>query len=219
MDASTPELEHQRARMVRRQLRRRGIRDPRVLGAMAAVPREQFLAAVDAEQAYADRALAIDCGQTISQPYMVGLMTQALELTGDERVLEIGTGSGYQTAVLAELAAAVVSIERHAPLSAQAAERLARLGYGNVTLVVADGTLGWPTAAPYDRILVTAAGREVPSALWQQLAEGGRLVMPVGNAGEQVLEVVRKVNGAAAIESLTPCRFVPLVGEQGWPDE
>ncbi len=218
MDARTPELEHQRARMVRRQLRRRGIRDPRVLEAMGAVPREQFLADADAEQAYADRALAIDCGQTISQPYMVALMTEALELAGDEHVLEIGSGSGYQTAVLAELARSVVSIERHAPLSAQAAERLARLGSTNVTLVVADGTLGWPAAAPYDRILVTAAGREVPPALWEQLVEGGLLVMPVGSASEQLLEVVRKVDGAAVTKSLTPCRFVPLVGEQGWAE-
>ncbi|MFO0896256.1 MAG: protein-L-isoaspartate(D-aspartate) O-methyltransferase [Pirellulales bacterium] len=218
MDARTPELEHQRAHMVRRQLRRRGIRDPRVLTAMAAVPREQFVADADAEQAYADRALAIDCGQTISQPYMVALMTEALELAGDEHVLEIGTGSGYQTAVLAALAASVVSIERHAPLSAQAAERLARFGYTNITLVVADGTLGWPAAAPYDRILVTAAGRAVPPALWEQLAEGGLLVMPVGSASEQMLEVVRKVDGAPVAESLTPCRFVPLVGEQGWSE-
>jgi protein-L-isoaspartate(D-aspartate) O-methyltransferase len=218
MHASTPELEYRRARMIRRQLSRRGIRDHRVLAAMGSVPRERFLRDADAEQAYADRALPIDCGQTISQPYMVALMTQALELTGAEKVLEIGTGSGYQAAVLAELAGFVVSIERHASLSAQAGERLRRLGCENVLLIVADGTLGWPAQAPYDRILVTAAGRDVPPALWEQLAEGGWLVMPVGGAGEQTLEVVRKVAGQPVTEALTSCRFVPLVGEQGWPE-
>jgi protein-L-isoaspartate(D-aspartate) O-methyltransferase len=218
MHANTPELETQRARMIRRQLSRRGIHDRRVLAAMSNVPREQFLDAADAHHAYEDRALAIDCEQTISQPYIVALMSQALELAGDEQVLEIGGGSGYQTAVLAQLARSVVSIERHAKLSAQAAERLLWLGYQNVKLIVGDGTLGWPEQAPYDCILVAAAGREVPSALWEQLREGGRLVMPVGEEAEQSLEVLRKVNGDASTESLTPCRFVPLVGEQGWPE-
>ena len=218
MYASTPKLETQRARMIRRQLSRRGVRDPRVLAAMGSVPREQFLAPEDAHHAYEDRALSIDCGQTISQPYMVALMSQALELAGDEQVLEIGGGSGYQTAVLAELARSVVSIERHAELSAQAAERLQRLGYENVKLIVGDGTLGWPELAPYDGILVAAAGRQIPSALWEQLREGGRLVMPVGETAEQTLEVLRKVDGAPVKQSLTPCRFVPLVGEQGWPE-
>jgi len=218
MHASTPEFETQRARMIRRQLRRRGIRDPRVLAAMGSVPREQFLAPAEAHHAYEDRALSIDCGQTISQPYMVALMSQALELTGGEQVLEIGGGSGYQTAVLAELAQSVVSIERHAELAAAAAERLRRLGYQNVTLIVGDGTLGRPEHAPYDCILVAAAGREVPAALWEQLREGGRLVMPVGEESEQSLEVLRKVNGEASTESLTSCRFVPLVGEQGRPE-
>jgi protein-L-isoaspartate(D-aspartate) O-methyltransferase len=185
---------------------------------MSSVPREQFLAPADVHHAYEDRALSIDCGQTISQPYIVALMSQALEMAGDDQVLEIGTGSGYQTAVLAELARSVVSIERYAELSAQATERLERLGYRNVKLIVGDGTLGWPEHAPYDRILVAAAGRNVPAALWEQLREGGRLVMPVGEAAEQTLEVLRKVDGAPVKESLTPCRFVPLVGEQGWPE-
>jgi protein-L-isoaspartate(D-aspartate) O-methyltransferase len=219
MDADSPELELLRARMIRWQLARRGIHDRRVLEAMARVPRERFVAADEREDAYADRALPIDCGQTISQPYMVALMTQALELFGGEKVLEIGTGSGYQTAVLAELAAHVVSIERHAELSAQAAERLRELDYQNVTLVVGDGTLGWPPLAPFDRILVTAAARECPPALFEQVAEGGLLVIPLGDVEQQMLESIRKREGAAIRETLTACRFVPLVGAQGWPQE
>jgi protein-L-isoaspartate(D-aspartate) O-methyltransferase len=200
--------------MINRHLRGRGIRDPRVLAAMARVPREAFLPYELRDEAYADRALPIDCDQTISQPYIVALMSEALELTGAERVLEIGTGSGYQTAILAELAATVVTIERHAPLSAQAAQRLAKLGYRNIELKTGDGTLGWPAGAPYDRIIVTAAATKEPPPLVEQLAEDGILVIPVGGPAHQVLQAAHKRQGVLDIVSLSPCRFVPLIGAQ-----
>jgi protein-L-isoaspartate(D-aspartate) O-methyltransferase len=203
-----------RASMVDRQLRARGVRDERVLGAMRCVPREAFLPAGLAAEAYEDCALPIDCGQTISQPVIVAMMTEALQLAGDERVLEIGTGSGYQAAILAELAAAVYSIERHAELSRQAGERLSRLGYDNVLLRVGDGTLGWPEEAPFDRIIVTAAANECPPALWEQLAEGGVLVGPFGPSYEQALYKTHKVGGQPQSKVLTGCRFVPLVRGQ-----
>jgi protein-L-isoaspartate(D-aspartate) O-methyltransferase len=178
---------------------------------MARVPRERFVPPELRDEAYADRALPIACDQTISQPYIVALMTQALELTGNERVLEIGAGSGYQAAVLAELAAEVISVERHAPLAEQAGELLAELGYGNVTVVVGDGTLGWPGRAPYDRIIVTAFAAACPPALWQQLVEGGILVMPLGGPEHQSLDALRKRGGQPVREGLSPCRFVPLI--------
>ncbi len=199
--------------MVVEQLAERGIRDARVLAAMERVPRERFIDAGQADQAYADRALSIDCGQTISQPYIVGLMTEALSLQGTEKVLEIGTGSGYQTAVLAELAAHVVTIERHGDLSRRAQVVLAELGYHNVTFLVGDGNQGWPALAPYDRIIVTAAAADVPPALVEQLAESGILVIPLGDREGQVLEAVRKVNGRMQASALSGCRFVPLVGQ------
>lgn len=201
--------------MVRRQLYQRGIHSPRVLKALGQVPREQFIPTQERGEAYADRALPIDCGQTISQPYIVALMTDALRLDGPESVLEIGTGSGYQTAVLAELANRVVSIERHAELSVQAARVLAELGYQHVQLIVGDGTLGWPPEAPYDRILVAAAADKVPPALFEQLREDGILVIPVGNAESQSLVSIRKHQGQPQSTQLTGCRFVPLVGAQG----
>ena len=154
---------------------------------MAKVPRKRFLAGQQRADAYADRAVPIDCGQTISQPYIVGLMTQALRMTGSETVLEVGTGSGYQAAILAELAREVISIERHPALSAQAAARLAELAYRNVTLVVGDGTLGWPARAPYDRIIVTAMAARCPLPLFAQLSEGGILVIPIGERESQTL--------------------------------
>ena len=163
-----------------RQLAERSIRSTRVLAAMDRVPRERFVPEGVRHLAYADRALPIGCNQTISQPYIVALMTEALQLTGGEHVLEIGTGSGYQTAILAELAASVVSIERHEELSQRAGQVLAELGARNVQLIVGDGTLGWPGRAPYDRILVAAAANEIPPALEEQLAEGGILVIPLG---------------------------------------
>jgi protein-L-isoaspartate(D-aspartate) O-methyltransferase len=200
-----------RQKMIREQLRARGIHDHRVLEAMARVPRERFVEVIEPDDAYADRAWSIDCGQTISQPYIVALMTEALALSGHEHVLEVGTGSGYQTAILAELAATVVSLERHAPLSQQAARRLDEMGYQNAMLIVADGTQGWPAAAPYDRVIVTAATDHCPPALFEQLTEGGILVIPIGDFGEQVLERIEKVEGEARIVNLTGCRFVPLV--------
>jgi protein-L-isoaspartate(D-aspartate) O-methyltransferase len=198
--------------MVADQLARRGIGEPRVLAAMLRVPRERFVDPGQEDQAYEDRALSIECDQTISQPYIVGLMTQALELRGDERVLEIGTGSGYQTAILAELAARVVSVERHSELSQRAAVVLAELGYENVRLVVGDGSKGWPEEAPYDRIIVTAAASMVPEAHFAQLREGGIIVIPTGDRENQTLVAVRKVEGRQQSTALSGCRFVPLVG-------
>lgn len=200
------------------ELRLRGIADRRVLAAMGLVPRERFVLDEYLDEAYADNALPIECGQTISQPYMVAIMTAALELAGQEKVLEIGTGSGYQTAILAELAAWVVSVERHAELSRRAAERLGELGYKNVTLAVGDGTLGRPDDAPFDRILVTAACNRCPPALFAQLAEGGLIVVPVGDRSSQILEIIRKVDGRPRVEDSVGCRFVPLIGTQGWPE-
>ena len=211
------DFEAARQQMVDRQLRRRGIHDRRVLAAMAKVPRQRFLAPPIRCEAYADRALTIDCGQTISQPYIVSLMTQALELSGPETVLEIGTGSGYQTAILAELVQEVISIERHNELSERAASVLSSLGYQNVTLVVADGTLGWPNRSPFDRIIATAAAADYPPALFSQLTEEGVLVIPLGGRDHQTLQVIRKVAGQPHPTNLSDCRFVPLVGAHGWP--
>ena len=217
-DVSTSaELLAAKQRMLRVDLRGRGIRDRRTLEALAKVPRERFVPADMRHEAYADNAMAIGAGQTISQPYMVALMTEALALSGSERVLEIGTGSGYQTAILAELAAWVITIERIPELSHRALEVLDSLGYTNVTALVADGTLGHEAEAPYDRILVTAGAERVPPALLGQLVDGGLLVMPVGGADCQVLHVVRRKADQYPTTRLTACRFVPLVGEQGWP--
>ena len=211
-------FDDQRQQMVHSQLRRRGIRDQAVLAAMGRVPRERFVPARMVPQAYADRALPIDCDQTISQPYIVALMTQALECSGRETVLEIGTGSGYQTAILAQVAQEVISIERHAALSQQAANVLAELSCRNVTLVVGDSTLGWPDRAPYDRIIVTAAAVHCPPALFGQLKEGGILAIPLGGQDCQILQAIRKKEGQPHSSNLSPCRFVPLVGAQGWPE-
>jgi protein-L-isoaspartate(D-aspartate) O-methyltransferase len=209
------DLQAAKERMLRKQLRRRGIHDRRVLAAMAKVPRERFIDAELRNEAYADRALAIGCNQTISQPYIVGLMTQALELSGVETVLEIGTGSGYQTAILAELAREVVSVERHAELSRRAAEVLTDLGYRDVTLVVGDGTLGQPERSPFERIIVTAAAAECPSSLFGQLVEEGILVIPLGGPDHQILQAIRNRGGRTKVQNLSPCRFVPLIGAQG----
>lgn len=203
-----------RLKMVQHHLKDRGLRDPRVLSAMERVSRERFVLPQHADRSYADEALPIACRQTISQPYMVALMTEALDLTGSERVLEIGTGSGYQTAVLAELTREVISIERHAALSLAAREVLDALNYGNVEYMIGDGTLGHAARAPYDRIMITAATATVPQSLWDQLAEGGILVAPIGPQDVQTLQVIRKIEGAASPQSLTACRFVPLVGSQ-----
>lgn len=204
-------MEPAKLRMLNEHLLDRGISNPRVLRAMSIVPRELFVPADRQAEAYADCALEIDCQQTISQPYIVALMTEALELAGTETVLEVGTGSGYQAAVLAELARRVVTIERHPLLSRQARERLTRLGYTNVECVVGDGALGWPSAAPYPRIIVTAASPECPGALLDQLADDGILVAPLGPPEAQDLVQLRKRAGQLVSRRLSQCRFVPLV--------
>lgn len=211
MNLTMPDFPAARAAMIERQLRPRGIRCVRVLKALGRIPRELFIPAELAENAYADGALPIDCEQTISQPVIVALMTEALQLTGTEKVLEIGTGSGYQTAVLAELAAEVFTIERHADLAHQAQDRLQKLNYNNIHTRIADGSLGWPEGAPFDRILITAATPECPPALWNQLAEGGILVAPLGPPSEQQLHEIHKIAGQPQTKILTACRFVPLV--------
>jgi len=217
--ATSAELLVAKQRMLRVDLRGRGIHDRRVLKAIANVPREQFVPPEMRHDAYADNAMAIGCGQTISQPYMVALMTETLELKGSERVLEIGTGSGYQTAILAEIVREVITVERIPELSGHANKVLHALGYPNVVTFVADGTLGQEALAPYDRILVTAGAERVPPALLSQLADEGLLVMPVGGADCQHLHVVRRTGKDHHTTTLTACRFVPLVGEQGWPDD
>lgn len=203
--------------MVRRHIARRGITDERVLEAMASVPRERFIPARLATQAYADRPLPIGSGQTISQPFVVAMMAAAAEISATDRVLEIGTGSGYGAAVLGSIAAEVWTVERHAELAASAERTLSDLGYVNVHVVHGDGTMGWPDAAPYDAIVVTAGGPRVPDALRAQLAEGGRIVIPVGtDRANQELIRERRVGDALEVDRLGLVRFVPLVGEQGW---
>lgn len=200
-----------RSAMLRQHLQARGITDARVLEALRRVPREQFVEPGDESLAYADSALGIACGQTISQPYIVALMTQALELSPGQRVLEIGTGSGYQAAVLVELGAEVFTIERHRLLAEQAQTRLNQLYPGRVHIRVGDGLLGWPEEAPFERVIVTAAGPEIPPAVWQQVAEGGLVVAPLGPIAEQTLEQIRKIAGRPIRQPLTGCRFVPLL--------
>jgi protein-L-isoaspartate(D-aspartate) O-methyltransferase len=205
-----------RLRMVERQLRARDIRDERVLEAMATVPREVFVPEELSDRAYDDSALPIPAGQTISQPYMVARIAEALELHGRERVLDVGTGSGYQAAVLAELAAEVVTIERIPELAELARRNLAAAGYERVEVRVGDGTRGVPDRAPFDAIAVAAAVPELPGSLYEQLEPRGRLVVPVGSRRAQELQVVvRSPEGPAVIHSV-PCRFVPLVGEEGF---
>jgi protein-L-isoaspartate(D-aspartate) O-methyltransferase len=199
-------------------LRRRGIDDDRVLAAIARVPRELFVPEEVRGRAYDDRALPIGHGQTISQPFMVAIICAALELKGPERVLDVGTGSGYQAAVLAELAAEVVTIERVPELAEQARGRLSASGYGNVDVRVGDGTLGVPERAPYEGIAVAAAAPGIPPALYAQLAPGGRLVLPIGNRRDQLLERVVRGPHGPEVRSSVPCRFVPLLGEEGFAD-
>jgi protein-L-isoaspartate(D-aspartate) O-methyltransferase len=202
--------------MVERQLRRRGIEDERVLAAMGEVPREAFLPEGLRDRAYEDSALPIAVEQTISQPWIVAAICQALELEGSELVLEVGTGSGYSAAVLARLAAHVVSIERHEPLSREAAETLAALDLRNVEIVLGDGSLGVPERAPFDAIAVHATAPAPPPALIGQLADGGRLVVPVSAEDADVLTVLRHEGERTEVTSLGPCRFVPLIGEEGF---
>lgn len=205
-------------RMVSEQLRQRGITSESVLQVMERLPRHLFVPALR-KRAYDDAALPIDCGQTISQPWMVAAMTAALELKGDERVLEIGTGSGYQCAVLTLLAREVYSIERIPHLSRQAQERLRKLGLGPAHLKVGDGSLGWPEAAPFDAILVTAAAPQIPPPLMEQLAVGGRLVIPVGEGEvDHLVRVTRERPDFWRHENLVECRFVPLLGRYGFSE-
>lgn len=206
----------QRHAMCEEQLRARGIADRRVLAAMEEIPREAFVSQRFRNQAYDDCPLPIACGQTISQPFTVAYMTEKLELVGNEKVLEIGTGSGYQTAILARLAGEVYSVERHRELSETAALALAGLGIENVHLLVGDGTSGWADHAPYDAILVAAASPVVPAPLRHQLGDGGRLVIPVGSPADQRLLRLRRHGGEIVEEDLGPFRFVPLIGEFGW---
>ncbi len=205
-----------RQRMVETQLIPRGIKDKRVLDAMRKVPRHLFVDEAFYGQAYGDSPLPIGEEQTISQPFMVAVMTEALELKGDERVLELGTGSGYQTAILAELCHKVFSIERISSLAGRARKVLDKLGYGNVVVKIGDGTLGWKEEAPFDSITVTAAAPEIPEPLTDQLKIGGRLVIPVGGEFMQSLIRVRKTEKGIEKDDMGGCRFVKLIGEHGW---
>lgn len=203
--------------MVERQLRQRGIRDERVLSAMMKVPRHEFVSPQDWGIAYADHPVGIGEQQTTSQPYMIAAMIQAAQISSGDRVLEIGAGSGYQTALLAELAGQVFAMERYPSLADSARGTLERLGYRNVRIIAGDGSLGLPEAAPFDAIIVSAAAPGIPPALCEQLAPGGRLVIPVGDPQQQVLQLVsRDQQGNVSVRTLEGCRFVPLIGQQGF---
>jgi protein-L-isoaspartate(D-aspartate) O-methyltransferase len=216
---STPDGYGQaRHEMVETQIRKRHVTDGRVLECLERVPRHEFLPAEFRERAYEDAPLPIGEGQTISQPYIVAAMTAALRLQGNERVLEIGTGFGYQAAVLACLAREVFTMEFRAELATEAAERLARLGYTNAHVHCGDGTLGLPDFAPYDAILVAAAAPSVPMPLLAQLAESGRMTVPVGGVENQDLRLIQRSHGSFLTTMLEPCRFVPLVGAHGWKE-
>lgn len=208
-----------RQRMVNEQMVWRGIDDEHLLEVLRRLPRHVFVPMIERADAYADHPLAIGCNQTISQPYIVAYMTQLLALKGDETVLEVGTGSGYQTAVLGELCRRVISMERYSDLAELAAQRLAQLGYNHIEVVHADGTLGWPVAAPYQAILVTAAAPETPPALLEQLADGGRMVIPVGGRSVQELKLWTRNGDDYQCQNMLPVVFVPLRGAQGWPEE
>jgi protein-L-isoaspartate(D-aspartate) O-methyltransferase len=209
----------ERNSMVEQQLEQRGIDDPRLLAAMRSVPRHEFVSADDWPEAYADHPIAIAEQQTTSQPYMIAAMLQAAAVQATDRVLEIGAGSGYQTALLAELASQVFAMERYPTLVEAARRTLDRLGYYNVALVVGDGSLGLPQAAPYNAIIVSAAAPRVPPSLVEQLAAGGRMVVPVGDANQQVLKLVRKDASGINETTLEGCRFVPLIGQGGFSVE
>jgi protein-L-isoaspartate(D-aspartate) O-methyltransferase len=213
------DFKKERLAMVEEQLRRRSISDPRVLEAMARVPRHLFVPANYQSAAYEDRPLPIGEGQTISQPYMVAVMTQSLDLRGEERVLEIGTGSGYQAAILAELSKKVYTVERILGLTERAQEMLRTLGYTNISFRTGDGTKGWPEEAPFDGIIVTAGAPDIPRSLTSQLAEGGRLVIPTGPRYTQTLFKVTRKGREFTEEDITGCVFVPLVGDFGWKDD
>jgi protein-L-isoaspartate(D-aspartate) O-methyltransferase len=210
--------EKERRRMVDDQIVGRGIKDERVLAAMRRVPRHEFLPEAIRGMAYADNALPIGEGQTMSQPYMVAIMTELLGLTGTERVLEIGTGSGYQAAVLAELCSKVYTVERIKTIAEKARATLDQLGYRNVAIKIYDGTYGWKEMAPFDAIMVTAGAPEIPTPLVEQLNDGGRMVIPVGERfGQSLLKVVKTAEGTVIQRSI-PCVFVPLIGNHGWKE-
>jgi protein-L-isoaspartate(D-aspartate) O-methyltransferase len=211
-----PSFTEQRTRMVERQLRRRGIDDERVLAAMEAVPREHFVPENLQGSAYNDSALPIGHDQTISQPWVVASICQALKLTGDENVLEIGTGSGYSAAVLARLADHVVSLERIPELGEEARDRLNELSIDNVEVVISDGSRGYPEDAPYDAIAVHAASPEAPHSLLAELASSGRLVVPIATGSADLLTAFTRQNGSLSQETIGPCRFVPLIGAEGF---
>jgi protein-L-isoaspartate(D-aspartate) O-methyltransferase len=213
------DLPRARVKMVEEQIISRGIKDARLIAAMKKIPRHLFVEEALQNQAYTDHPLPIGEKQTISQPYMVALMTEALLLTGKERVLEIGTGSGYQTAILAELSEKVFSIERIRPLAIRARKLLYELGYFNVEIKIFDGTFGWKEESPFDVILVTAGSPDIPQPLIDQLSTGGRLVIPVGDTFVQDLFRVTKTEEGVKKEDLGGCRFVKLIGEYGWKTE
>ncbi|MEW6068588.1 MAG: protein-L-isoaspartate(D-aspartate) O-methyltransferase [Nitrospirota bacterium] len=205
--------------MVKTQLVPRGIKDERVLNAMRKVPRHIFVAEHIQHKAYDDTALSIGESQTISQPYMVAVMTELLEIKGNERVLEVGTGSGYQVAILAELAKEVYSVERIAALSKKAEEKIRSLGYNNTYFKVGDGTLGWPEQAPFDRIIITAGTPKIPEPITGQLSEGGLIIAPVGDRFSQQILKLKKSQGKFSETFHTPCVFVPLIGKYGWEED
>jgi len=216
----TTDFRTQREEMVERQLRRRGITEPDILDAFRAVPREEFVSPEYEHLAYGDHPLPIEANQTISQPYIVALMIQAAAIGQGDTVLEVGAGSGYAAAVISRIARKVVGIERQHELVEVARERLRRLGYDNVEIVEGDGTKGRPDCAPFDAILAAASGSHVPKTLIEQLAPGGRIVMPVGSPGwvQELIKVTKGENGTLEQQNLGGCRFVPLIGEEGWRD-
>ncbi|MCD4715703.1 MAG: protein-L-isoaspartate(D-aspartate) O-methyltransferase [Desulfobacterales bacterium] len=213
-----PDYRLARERMVKSQLLPRGIKDPRVLKVMGKIPRNRFIEEALSGEAYNDHPLPIGHKQTISQPYIVALMTEILELTGEEKVLEIGTGSGYQTAILADLSRKVFTVERIRDLMVKARNNLADLGYNNIMFKAFDGTLGWKEYEPYDAIMVTAGAPKIPEPLLDQLAEGGRLIIPVGNRFSQELIKVTRKKGNIIQKNFGGCRFVDLLGVHGWKD-
>jgi protein-L-isoaspartate(D-aspartate) O-methyltransferase len=210
----------EREAMIERTIRRRGLADPALLAAFRAVPREEFISADFAAHAYADGPLPIESGQTISQPYIVALTIDAAEIGANDKVLEIGAGSGYAAAVTGQIAREVIAIERHHELVKRAQERMRRLGYDNVRIIEGDGTLGCPAEAPFDAIVAAASGSHVPPVLIEQLKPGGRIVMPIGDphAAQSLVKVTRNEDGSTRQEDLGAVRFVPLIGEHGFPD-
>lgn len=218
VEVPSHEAADRRQRMLEEQIKARGVDNLRVLAAMANVPREAFIGPEDAEEAYGDHPLPIGAGQTISQPYIVAAMVQGADPQPGDRVLEVGTGTGYEAAVLAQLTTEVWTVERQPELASKAADNLSRLGYRNVHVIRGDGSLGLPKQAPFDKIVVAAAAPRVPDSLLGQLADGGRLVIPVGNRTEQQLQVIRRIGSHITVSYQDFCRFVPLVGQQGWEE-